>query len=237
MCDAVVIVASEQWGHGDDVLWVVVIDGSEITKLPFSCSHVGYDVGGLHMTYIHLIPQADKMLIDDVLYYFFYVTLSCSTSQSVADAIVLEVKLIVGLEDSFAMNVKSVHLVQIVCLAKERDVIDDDSRGDGFTLRFHILGDAVGGDEFARIIGKETNEIFQEWHISYPVSHDDILQQYRVEYVHLIFTGIVFFQSDFCQARQTAILYVFGERIIVVWFLPIYYFPKVEGPSKRLWKM
>ena len=40
MCDAVVIVASEQWGHGDDVLWVVVIDGSEITKLPFSCSHV-----------------------------------------------------------------------------------------------------------------------------------------------------------------------------------------------------
>lgn len=115
------------------------------------------------------------------------------------------------------MNVKSVHLVQNVCLAKEKDVIDDDSRGDGFTLRFHILGDAVGGDEFARIIGKETNEIFQEWHISYPVSHDDILQQYRVEYVHLIFTGIVFFQSDFCQARQTAILYVFGERIIVVW--------------------
>lgn len=236
MFDAVVIVASEQWGHGDDVLWVVVIDGSEITKLPFSCSHVGYDVGGLHidtlsiglgayevdftslqLTYIHLIPQADKMLIDDVLNHFFYVTLSCSTSQSVADAIVLEVKLIVGLEDSFAMNVKSVHLVQNVCLAKERDVIDDDSRGDGFTLRFHILGDAVGGDEFARIIGKETNEIFQEWHISYPVSHDDILQQYRVEYVHLIFTGIVFFQSDFCQARQTAILYVFGERIIVVW--------------------
>lgn len=85
MCDAVVIVASEQWGHGDDVLWVVVIDGSKITKLPFSCSHVGYDVGGLHidtlsiglgayevdftslqLTYIHLIPQADKMLIDDV---------------------------------------------------------------------------------------------------------------------------------------------------------------------------
>lgn len=49
MCDAVVIVASEQWGHGDDVLWVVVIDGSEITKLPFSCSHVGYDVRGLHI--------------------------------------------------------------------------------------------------------------------------------------------------------------------------------------------
>ena len=120
MYDAVVIVASEQWGHGDDVLWVVVIDGSEITKLPFSCSHVGYDVGGLHidalsiglgayevdftslqLTYIHLIPQADKMLIDDVLNHFFYVTLSCSPGNGISNAVVFKIKLIIAYCDIF----------------------------------------------------------------------------------------------------------------------------------------
>ena len=49
MCDAIVIIASEQWSHGDDILWIVVLDGSEITKLPFPCRHVGYDIGGLHV--------------------------------------------------------------------------------------------------------------------------------------------------------------------------------------------
>ena len=75
MRDAVVIVASEQWSHGDDVLGVVVLDRPEIAKLSFSRRHVGYDVGGLHidalpiglgayevdftslqLTYIHLVP-------------------------------------------------------------------------------------------------------------------------------------------------------------------------------------
>ena len=75
MRDAVVIVASEQWSHGDNILRVVVLDCPEITKLPFSRRHVGYDVGGLHidalpiglgayevdftslqLTYIHLVP-------------------------------------------------------------------------------------------------------------------------------------------------------------------------------------
>ena len=45
------------------------------------------------------------MLVDDVLYHFLDVALSGSASQGIADAVVLEVKLVVGLEDSFAMDV------------------------------------------------------------------------------------------------------------------------------------
>lgn len=45
------------------------------------------------------------MLVDDVLYHFLNVALSGSASQGIADAVVLEVKLVVGLEDSFAMDV------------------------------------------------------------------------------------------------------------------------------------
>ena len=156
------------------------------------------------------------MLVDNILDHFLNITLSCSTSQGIADAIILEVKLIVGLEDSLAMNVKPIHFVQDVCLAKERDIIDDDSGSDGFSLRFHILGDTIGGDEFACVVGKKANEIFQERHISYLVAHDDILQQHRVKDIHLVFTGIVFFQADSCQARQSTILYVFSERIIAI---------------------
>ena len=33
--DAVIIILGEQWGHGDNVLRIVVLDGTEIAKLSF----------------------------------------------------------------------------------------------------------------------------------------------------------------------------------------------------------
>ena len=45
--DAVIIIFGEQRGHGDNVLRVVVLDGTEITKLPLSGCIVGYDVRSL----------------------------------------------------------------------------------------------------------------------------------------------------------------------------------------------
>ena len=47
--DSVIIIFGEQRSHGDNVLRVVVLDGTEIAKLPFSGCIVGYDVGSLHV--------------------------------------------------------------------------------------------------------------------------------------------------------------------------------------------
>ena len=49
MRDAVIIIICEQRSHGDNVLRVVVLDGTEITKLTLSGCIVGYDVGSLHV--------------------------------------------------------------------------------------------------------------------------------------------------------------------------------------------
>jgi len=47
--DAVIIIFGEQRGHGDNVLRVVVLDGTEIVKLTLSGCIVGYDVGSLNV--------------------------------------------------------------------------------------------------------------------------------------------------------------------------------------------
>ena len=84
--DAVIIIFGEQRSHGDNVLRIVVFDGTEIAKLPFSGCIVGYDVGSLHvdafaawfgtykvdfsslqLSYIYLIAQAYEVLIDGVI--------------------------------------------------------------------------------------------------------------------------------------------------------------------------
>ena len=49
MRDAVIIILGEQRSHGDNVFRIVVLDGTEIAKLPLSGCIVGYDVGSLHV--------------------------------------------------------------------------------------------------------------------------------------------------------------------------------------------
>lgn len=47
--DSVIIIFGEQRSHGDNVLRIVVLDGTEIAKLTLSGCIVGYDVGSLHV--------------------------------------------------------------------------------------------------------------------------------------------------------------------------------------------
>ena len=145
--DAVIIILGEQRGHGDNVLRVVVLDGTEIAKLPFSGCIVGYDVGSLHvdaftawfgtnkvdfsslqLSYIYLIAQSYEVLIDDILYHFLNVSFTCTSGNGISNAVVFKIKLIVGFKDTFAVDVIAVHLVQDIGFAKEGNVIDD-SRG------------------------------------------------------------------------------------------------------------
>ena len=109
--DAVIIILGEQRGHGDNVLRVVVLDGTEIAKLTFSGCIVGYDVGSLHvdafaarfgtykvdfsslqLSYINLIAQAYEVLIDDILYHFLNVSFTCSPGNGISNAVVFKNK-------------------------------------------------------------------------------------------------------------------------------------------------
>ena len=47
--DSVIIIFGEQRSHGDNVLRIVVLDSTEITKLTLSGCIVGYDIGSLHV--------------------------------------------------------------------------------------------------------------------------------------------------------------------------------------------
>ena len=79
--DSVIIIFGEQRSHGDNVLRIVVFDGTEIAKLTLSGCIVGYDVGSLHvdafaawfgtykvdfsslqLSYIYLIAQALSLI-------------------------------------------------------------------------------------------------------------------------------------------------------------------------------
>lgn len=59
--DAIVVVAGEQGGHGDDILGIVVFDGSKITKLSLACGIVGDDVRSLHIDALTVGLGADKI--------------------------------------------------------------------------------------------------------------------------------------------------------------------------------
>ena len=59
--DTIVIVASEQGGHGDDILGIVVLDGSKIAKLSLACGLVGDDVRSLHIDALTIGLGADKI--------------------------------------------------------------------------------------------------------------------------------------------------------------------------------
>ena len=61
--DAVIIIFGEQRSHGDNVLRVVVLDGTEITKLPLSGCIVGYDVGSLHRGYVSTVSKKLRWLL------------------------------------------------------------------------------------------------------------------------------------------------------------------------------
>ena len=59
--DAIVVVAGEQGGHGDDILGIVVFDGSKIAKLSLACGIVGNDVRSLHIDALTVGLGADKI--------------------------------------------------------------------------------------------------------------------------------------------------------------------------------
>ena len=146
--DAVIIIFGEQRSHGDNVLRIVVLDGMKIAKLSLSRCLVVDDIGRLYidaftsrlgtykvdfsslqLSHIYLIAQTYEMLIDDILYHFLNVSFARSSSNGISNAVVFEVKLVVGFKDSFAVDVIAVHLVQDVGFAKEGNVVDDGRGG------------------------------------------------------------------------------------------------------------
>ena len=95
MGDAVIIRLCNQWCHRDDIFRIIVLDGTEITKLTLICVIVGYNVGSLNIDPFafglradkiyftclklsdhHFISQAYKVIVDDILYHLLNVSLA-----------------------------------------------------------------------------------------------------------------------------------------------------------------
>ena len=92
---AIVIRLGNQWCNGDDIFGIVVLDGTEVAELTLICIIVDYNIRRLHiypfsfrlcadkinlacmkLSDLHLIPQAYKMIVDDILYHLLNVSLA-----------------------------------------------------------------------------------------------------------------------------------------------------------------
>ena len=72
----------------------------------------------------------------------FCSTLTIATSEGIADAVILEVELVVALKQPFAMNIVSVHFVEHVGIAEELAIVDDGKLHEsvvGYSLREKML--------------------------------------------------------------------------------------------------
>ena len=92
---AVIIRLPNQWCHRNDIFGIVVLDGTEITKLALVSIIVSYDIRRLYiypfafrlctdkinftslkLSDHHFIAQTDKVILDDILYHLLNVSLA-----------------------------------------------------------------------------------------------------------------------------------------------------------------
>lgn len=130
---AIVIRLGNQWCHRDDIFGIVVLDGTEVAKLALICIVVGYDIRSLHidllafwlgthkvnltslkLSYHYFIAQADKVIVDDIFYHLFNVSLTRTTYKDITNTIVFKVEFIVALKYLPSVDVIAVHLVNHV---------------------------------------------------------------------------------------------------------------------------
>ena len=235
MRDSIIIGFLHERSQRDNVFGVVVLDGVEIAKFAVVGCIVGNEVASLNidatcswfradkvylaclqLSHGDVITKANEVVVNDVLDDLFDVALTVAACKSVADAVVFEVEFVVALKQALAVNVIAVDLVEHIGVAKEFCVVDDGCRGDRLALRLHVFGDAVGRNDLASIVGKETHQIFEERNVAYLVAHDDVLQQHGVDDVRLIFMGVLFVQAVTHQTGQTSELYVLRQCLVAV---------------------
>ena len=92
---SIVVRLGNQWCHRDDIFGIVILDGTEITKLTLIRVIVGYNIRSLHIDPFtfslcadkinfaclelsdhHFVAQAYKMIVDNIFYHLLNVSLT-----------------------------------------------------------------------------------------------------------------------------------------------------------------
>lgn len=116
MGDSFLVIAGDQGGHGDHILWIIVFDRFQITKLSVSCFFIPNQVSRLNihtfavgfcadkinlthllLSYMHGIAQADQVLVDHILDDLLYISFPVPSRNRVAYAVVFEVILVISI--------------------------------------------------------------------------------------------------------------------------------------------
>lgn len=214
VCNAIVVGSGDKRGQRDYVLRVIILDSMQVAKLTVVGCFVSNDVTCLdvsslptwlrayeiyltclQLSYIDFVAKADEMIVDDILYHLFDVTLASTPSKGVANTIVFEVIFVIALKQALAVNVVAVHLVEHVGIAQELGVIGYSRCSDFLALRLHVFCYTIGRDNLPRIVGKESHKILKERYITNLISHDDILEKHRVDYIRLVFSCVLLVQA------------------------------------------
>lgn len=116
MDDSFLVIAGDQGGHGDHILWIIVFDRFQITELSVSCFFIPNQVSRLNihtfavrfcadkinlthllLSYMHGIAQADQVLVDHILDDLLYIFFPVPSRNRVAYAVVFEVILVISI--------------------------------------------------------------------------------------------------------------------------------------------
>ena len=219
---AVIVRLGNQWCHRDNIFGIVVLNGTKVTKLTLIGVVVSYNIRSLYIDSIsfwlcadkinfaslklsdhHFIAQAYKVIVDDIFYHLFNISLARTTNKSITNTIVFKIEFVVALKDFPSVDIIPIHFMNHVRFAQILSIIDNGSGGDVLTLRPHILCYAVGRNDFPCIVSKEMNKVLQKRHIADIIPLDNILQQYGAIDIHLVLPCILFVKSYLFQTRQS----------------------------------
>ena len=144
MYNSILVVARYERSHRDDVLGIVVFDGSQVAKLPFPGLFIRDEVRGLYVnppsigmgTYeidlsglqlpdINRITQTDKMLVDDIFYHLFDVAFASPSCHSIPNTWVFKIIFVIAFEDSSSVDIVTVYLPDYIGFTQKRQIVKD----------------------------------------------------------------------------------------------------------------
>lgn len=150
---AVIIIPCNKGSHGNDILGVVVFYCLEIAEFLLSCCFIRNDIRHLYICPLSVGLRTDEVYLAslqltnknplsntaklrpyNVFKYLLNISLTCSSCNGIAYAMVLEIELVVRLEYPLAMDVISVYLMDDVSITQKLQIAKYHTRGDALAL-------------------------------------------------------------------------------------------------------
>ena len=178
--------------HGNDIFRIVIAYVAQVSEL--SCDGF-FRTEQIHGLYIELLLSTrghkidltiaqdayrdfealyDKVVENDIFYYFLDAAAQVESAEQVAQAVVGEIIFVILLEDALSMDVISLDRGDDECPAQIAQIGGGKRVGYLFAVRLHGVGDVPHRNELADVIGNKCGKVFNKCHVTDFLPCDDI---------------------------------------------------------------